>query len=107
MKTGLSSKLAAAGLLFFLPLSLRILPIRHGLPRNYVPDTHMVRQALAMARDKDLAPRAGTYSFYPNLLPYLLLPCYAAEYGIGRASRTWSGPKEFGDRLLDHPEDAE
>jgi hypothetical protein len=107
MKTSLSWKLAAAGLLFFLPLALRILPIRHGLPRNYVPDTHMVRQALAMARDHDLAPQAGKYSFYPNLLPYLLLPCYAAEYGIGKAGGSWSGAKGFGERLLDHPEDAE
>lgn len=107
MKSSLSWKLAAAGLLFFLPLALRILPIRHGLPRNYVPDTHMVRQALAMARDHDLAPRAGQYSFYPNFLPYLLLPCYAAEYAVGKSEGSWKSAKEFGDHLLDHPEDAE
>jgi hypothetical protein len=77
--------LAAVGLLLVLPLALRMLPIRHGAPRNYVPDTHMVRQALGMARDHDLAPQAGKYSFYPNFLPYLLLPCYAAEYAAGRA----------------------
>src|SRR5260221_392201 len=107
MKTGLGWKLGAVGLLLVLPLALRMLPIRHGMPRNYVPDTHMVRQALGMARDHDLAPQAGKYSFYPNFLPYLLLPCYAGEYAVGKAEGSWQSAKEYGDHLLDHPEDAE
>jgi hypothetical protein len=107
MKKSLGRQLAALSLLLLLPLALRLLPIRHGMPRNYVPDTHMVRQALAMARDRDLVPQAGRYSFYPNLLPYLLLPCYAGEYAVGRAAGSWSGAPEFGERLLDHPEEAE
>ena len=106
MNRSLGRKLAAVSLLLVVPLALRLVPIRHGFPRNYVPDTHMVRQALAMARDHDFAPRAGTYSFYPNLLPYLLVPCYAAEYAVGRVDGSWNDAKGFGDRLLDHPEDA-
>jgi hypothetical protein len=67
----------------------------------------MVRQSLGMARDHDLAPKAGTYSFYPNLLPYLLLPVYAGEYAVGKARGSWSGAKGFGEHLLEHPEDAQ
>jgi len=100
-------KSAALCVLLLVPLALRLVPIRHGMPRNYVPDTHMVRAALSMARDRDLTPPAGKYSIYPNFLPYLLLPCYAAEYAVGKATGAWGGTKEFGDHLLDHPEDAE
>ena len=76
-------RIAALCVLFLLPLALRLVPLRHGMPRNYVPDTHMVRAALSMARDRDLTPPPGKYSIYPNLMPYLLLPCYAGEYAIG------------------------
>jgi hypothetical protein len=100
-------RLAALAVLLAVPLALRLLPIRHGSPRNYLPDTHMVRQSLAMARDHDLAPKAGQYSFYPNLIPYLLLPVYAGEYALGKARGSWDGPKQFGEHLLDHPEDAQ
>ena len=44
---------------FALALWLRWLPLEHGLPRNYLPDTHAVRAALGMAKDKDLAPPVG------------------------------------------------
>ena len=104
---GQALRLAALFVLLAVAFALRLVPIRHGSPRNYVPDTHMVRQSLAMARDHDLAPRAGQYSFYPNLLPYLLLPVYGGEYAIGKARGAWSDAKAFGDHLLDHPEDAE
>ncbi|MFN0008851.1 MAG: ArnT family glycosyltransferase [Planctomycetota bacterium] len=107
MSSSLRWKSAALCVLLLVPLALRLVPIRHGLPRNYVPDTHMVRAALSMARDRDLTPPAGKYSIYPNLLPYLLLPCYAGEYALGKAAGAWNGTVEFGDHLLDHPEDAE
>jgi len=100
-------RLAALFALLAVAFALRLAPIRHGSPRNYVPDTHMVRQSLAMARDHDLAPRAGQYSFYPNLLPYLLLPVYGVEYAVGKARGAWPDAKGFGEHLLDHPEDAE
>jgi len=99
--------LAGIAILFLLPLAVRLVPIRHGMPRNYVPDSHMVRAALSMARDRDLAPRAGKYSIYPNLVPYLLLPGYAGQYAIGKATGRWNDVGEFGDHLLEHPEDAE
>jgi hypothetical protein len=86
-----------------LPLVLRLAPIGHGLPRNYVPDTHEVRQALGMARDRDLVPEVGRYSTYPNLVPYCLLPLYAAEYAVGRALGRWSGSGEFALRALEEP----
>lgn len=103
----LGRKSAALCVLVLLPLAVRLLPISHGMPRNYVPDTHMVRAALSMARDRDLTPPAGTYSIYPNLLPYLLLPCYAGEYALGQAAGSWNDVGEFGQHLLEHPEDAE
>jgi Dolichyl-phosphate-mannose-protein mannosyltransferase len=104
---GQALRLAALLVLLAVAFALRLVPIRHGSPRNYVPDTHMVRQSLAMARDHDLAPRAGQYSFYPNLLPYLLLPVYGGEYALGKARGVWPDAKGFGEHLLDHPEDAE
>jgi hypothetical protein len=99
--------IAALLVLFGLPLFLRLLPIEHGMPRNYIPDTNIARAALGMARDKDLVPPAGKYSHYPNLLPYALLPLYAAQYGIGRISGEWHNAQEFGDHMLEHPEDAQ
>lgn len=95
-------KLAALVLLCALPLALRLLPIEHGGLKNYVPDSHIVRAALGMAKDKDLAPPVGKYSHYPNLLPYMLLPAYAAQYTFG----PWKDAREYGDHLLDHPEGA-
>ncbi|MEM7517286.1 MAG: hypothetical protein AAF368_10225, partial [Planctomycetota bacterium] len=83
-------RLAAFSILFLLPLALRQIPMDHGMPRNYLPDTHVVRQALGMARDKDPAPLVGTYSTYPNLLAYSLLPVYAGQYFTGRALGEWS-----------------
>ena len=36
--------------LLIAPLALRLAPIGHGSPRNYIPDTHVVRSALGMAQ---------------------------------------------------------
>lgn len=101
-----SSKLAALLLLFLAPLTLRLLPIEHGLPRNYVPDTSVVRQALGMAKDKDLAPPVGRYSIYPNGISYMLLPIYATQYAVGRVTGEWAGAGQFGNHLKEHPETA-
>ncbi|MFT5050026.1 MAG: hypothetical protein ACI8QZ_001419 [Chlamydiales bacterium] len=90
-------------LLFLLPLGLRVASLDHGLPRGYVPDAHIVRNALGMASDRDPVPRAGEYSTYPNLLPYMLLPVYAGYYVVGSAQDRWSSPDEFGDHILTHP----
>ncbi|MEL6906180.1 MAG: glycosyltransferase family 39 protein, partial [Planctomycetota bacterium] len=75
-----------------------------GIPCNSVFDTHVVKGALGMAQDKDLAPPAGRYSTYPNLLPYVLLPVYGAEYAWGRATGEWGGAEEFGMQLKERPE---
>jgi hypothetical protein len=93
--------------LFLLPLVLRLWPLEHGMPRNYIPDTNIVRAALGMARDKDLVPPAGKYTHYPNLLPYALLPLYAAQYEAGKLSGKWADAKAYGDHMLEHPEDAQ
>lgn len=90
-------------LLVALPLALRLAPIGHGMPRNYVPDAHAVRAALGMAKDKNLVPEVGRYSTYPYLLPYSLLPVFAAEYVLGRANGSWSSSAEFGQRVLEDP----
>ncbi len=85
------------------PFFLRLWPVDHGLPRGYVPDTHAVRCALGMARDRDPIPPAGRYSTYPYLMPYMLLPVYAAQYAGGRAAGRWAGAEEFGMRAMQDP----
>ncbi|MEE8468337.1 MAG: glycosyltransferase family 39 protein [Planctomycetota bacterium] len=97
------TRLLGLGLVLALALGLRLWPIEHGLPRNYVPDTHIVRNALGMAKDKNLVPEVGRYSTYPYLLPYVLLPIYVGEYALGRVRGEWAGAGEFGDRLLEEP----
>ncbi len=97
-------RLAAVGVLVLLPLALRLVSIDHGLPRSYVPDTHMVKNALGMARDKDPFPPVGRYSTYPYLVPYLLLPLYGVQYAVGRATGEWGGAQEFGTRAMLEPE---
>jgi hypothetical protein len=88
-----------------LAAGLRLFGIGHGFPRTeYVPDTHIVRGALGMAQEKSLVPPAGRYSTYPYLLPYMLLPVYAGQYGLGRATGEWGGAEEFGQRILLEPE---
>jgi hypothetical protein len=98
-------KRTCAGLLVLLGLSLglRLWPIDHGLPRSYVPDTHVVRNALGMARDRDPVPPANAYSSYPYLVAYMLLPVYAGEYAAGRALGAWGGAQEFGMRAVEDP----
>jgi hypothetical protein len=104
---GAGPKLAALIVLFLLPLALRLWPIGHGLPRNYIPDSSVARAALSMARDHEFAPPSGRYTQYPNLLPYLLVPVYAAEYVAGKASGAWKDSKEFGAHMLEQPGDAQ
>lgn len=83
--------------------ALRFVPLDHGGQRNYVPDTHVVRSALGMAKDKNPVPEVGVYSTYPNLLPYTLLPVYAGDYAIGRLTGRFSGVGEFQMHVLEHP----
>ncbi len=92
-------------LLFVLPLLVRGAALEHGSPRGYVPDTHIVRSALGMAKDRNPVPPVGKYSVYPNLLPYLLLPLYAGDFAIGRVTGRWGGQAEFKAFLQLHPEE--
>jgi len=92
--------------LFLLAATLRLFPIDHGAPDNHVPDTHVVRAALGMANDRDPVPPVGRWSTYPNLLPYTLVPCFAAQYAVGRATGEWSGAGEYAAVLKEHPERA-
>lgn len=104
MKLGsLSASSRVAALIVALALALRLAPIDHGAPRGYVPDGHMVRNALGMAQDKDPVPPIAKYSTYPYLVPYFLLPVYAAEYAAGRATGRWSGSGEFAMRAKENP----
>ena len=89
--------------LFVVPFFLRLWPIEHGLPENYLPDTHVVKNALGMARDKTLCPPSGQFSTYPYLLPYMLLPVYVGEYGLGRMTGEWAGAGEFKQRVMEDP----
>lgn len=99
-----STRIAGLLVLVVLPLWLRLAPVDHGASVSYVPDTHMVRQALGMARDHDPFPPVGKYSTYPYLVPYLLLPIYAGEYAIGRVAGAWGSAEEFGTRAMLEPE---
>lgn len=90
-------------LLVALPLFLRLAPIQHGKPDSFLPDTHVVRNALGMAKDQNLVPVSGQYSSYPNAIPYMLLPIYGAQYAIGRATGEWNGAGEFGAQLKENP----
>ncbi len=90
-------------LLFLFAAGLRARGIEHGMPHNYVPDTHIVRAALGMAKDKNPVPPVGKYSTYPNLLPYCLLPLYGAHFVQGKFAGDWSGAQEYGDHILEHP----
>ena len=76
-----------------------------GSRDNYVPDTHVVRSALGMAQDKDPVPPVGRYSTYPYLIPYVLLPVYAGDFALGRATGRFGGPEEFKRHVLEHPEE--
>jgi hypothetical protein len=91
-------------LLFALALGLRARAVEHGLPRNYVPDTHVVRSALGMAQDRSLAPPVGKYSTYPNLVPYALLPLYAGHYAWGRVTKRWADSASYAAHVSEHPE---
>ncbi|HJO26630.1 MAG: hypothetical protein CMK00_06195 [Planctomycetes bacterium] len=95
--------LAFLALVVVLPLALRLWPIDHGLPRNYIPDTHLVKNSLGMARDRNPVPQVGEYSTYPNLLPYLLLPVYAGHFGLGLATERWRDAADYGEELLANP----
>src|SRR5262249_53911714 len=71
---------------FLFALSLRALPLRHGLPGLYVPDSHNVRAALALAHTRNLVPRSNETTSYPYLYAYACLPLFVADYAMGRAS---------------------
>lgn len=87
-----------------LSCALRLWPIGHGAPTpEFVPDTHVVRNALHMLGDEDLVPPANAYSSYPYLLPYLLLPVYAADFVWGSLQGEWSGGDEYGRFLKEAP----
>ncbi len=90
--------------LFLVALGLRLYPIAHGTPRNYLPDTHVVRSALGMAQDRNLVPEVDKYSSYPNLIPYLLLPIYGVEYGVGCLAGKWGDANGFANHVKQHPE---
>lgn len=90
-------------LLFLLSAGLRLASIQHGGPDNYLPDTHVVRNALGMAKDKNPIPPSGQYSTYPYLLSYTLLPVYAGQYALGRAQGEWRNAEEFKSAVMSDP----
>ena len=75
----------------------------HGLPEVYVPDTHIVRNALGMAAERNPWPPAGAYSTYPYLLAYLLLPLYAATFLAGRLAGCYASAEDFGVKVVENP----
>jgi len=65
------------------------------MPRNYLPDTHIVRSALGMTQDLDPVPPVDKYSSYPNLLPYTLIPVYVTHFAVGWVRGDWANPQEY------------
>lgn len=100
-------RLAVLLVLFLLPLGLRLWSIDHGSPRNYVEDTHIVKNALGMAKDQTIAPPVNKYSSYPNLLPYMLLPIYVGQMTIGIADGSFDGVDGYTNHVKEHPESAQ
>jgi hypothetical protein len=96
---------ARSALLFLLLLAaaLRVAGLTHSLPYKYVADTHVVVGALGMAQDRDLAPPPKKYTTYPYLLPYLLLPQFAALYAGGRATGAYPDAASFAAAVTDDP----
>lgn len=92
-------------LLFILVLAsgLRVVGMDHSLPYRYVPDTHMIRGALGMAQEKNLAPPASKYTSYPYLMPYVLLPEFGVLYAGGRVLGAWDSADAFGAKMIDDP----
>lgn len=74
---------------------LRVLPLGHGLPGLFVPDTHSVRNALGMLKDKNPVPRSNQYSSYPYLYSYFCLPLFAADYAVARVDGRASSTAEY------------
>jgi len=75
----------------------------HGLPNIHIPDTHIVRNALGMAKTKTLWPAAGEFSTYPYLLSYILLPIYVATYGIGKLIGVYASAEDFSTQIVEDP----
>jgi hypothetical protein len=82
-------------ILFVLALGLRLVAIDHGLPGLYVPDTHSVRNALGMLKDRDPVPPSNRYSSYPYLFSYLCIPVFAADYAAARTTGRAASPAEY------------
>lgn len=87
-----------------LSVFLRLWPIEHGAPRpEYVPDTHIVRNALHMLSERDPVPPANAYSSYPYLLSFTLVPVYAGDFALGVLRDDWEGAAEYGTLLKENP----
>ena len=102
-KRGLARVTSLLLMLFLLGAGMRLASIQHGGPDNYLPDTHVVRNALGMAKDKHPIPPSGRYSTYPYLLSYSLLPIYAGQYALGRAQGDWANAEEFKSAVMTDP----
>lgn len=85
-------------------LFLRLPALEVSAPHHeFVPDEHVVRAALSMARDRDLCPPPGRDTTYPYLMPYVLLPAYACHYTYLRATGDVTSPAAYGQRALEQP----
>ncbi|MFN0206175.1 MAG: hypothetical protein ACKVS6_07655 [Planctomycetota bacterium] len=84
-----------AFVIFLIALSLRLAAIDHGLPGLYVPDSHSVRNALGMLKDKNPVPRSNQYSSYPYLYSYICIPAFAADYAVARATGRAKSAAEY------------
>ncbi len=103
MRPGRRSRGAIAGLLL-LAAGLRFWGLDHGLPRNYVPDTTVVRAALSLGAGTNPFRGESLPTQYPYLVPYGLFAVYGAGYLAGRVTGSFSNVGDFEAYALSHPE---
>ena len=87
-----------------LAAGLRFWGLDHGLPRNYVPDTTVVRAALSLGAGANPFRGDELPTQYPYLVPYLLFAVYGAWYLAGRLTGDFSGIDDFEVFALARPE---
>lgn len=91
-------------LCLLLAAALRFLGIMHGWPRNYVPDTTVVRAALSIGAGAN--PLAGDPlpTQYPYFLPYVLAVVYGAWFAGGWATGFFPDARAFEAWAFANPE---
>lgn len=85
-------------------LLVRAIPLGHGLPGLYVPDTHSVRNALGILETRNPVPRSNEFSSYPYLFSYVCIPLFVADYAAARLGGRVASTEEYAKDAAAHLE---